>query len=557
MKKKFINYKISKKLKITFTSILAAFVIFMVISVFSLSNVAGKVKQFYNDAYTITGAARSAQQAFISIQKTIYQLTANFDKTAELTEQLDSYSAEFNDNFNIISENFNDTKGLISQFSDEITDSQATRDKIMALIEAGDPSAADVLENEYMPVITSAQNILDEVIAECNVQAEQFVRLSTLTLWFSLSFMLVVFILVVIAVIFFYRRIYSGIKTPVDQLEEAAIRFSQGDLDSVIEYHSEDELGILADSLRHTLDTLKGYISNISFVLNRMANKDMTVTVDIDYMGEFGNIKSAMITIEKSMNDTIHRIEDMSQQVVASATQISQASQSVAEGAMDQSSAVEELLATVNEMTSEVDKNAESAERVSHESEKSVKIVEDGNKYMQELLSVMNKITSRAEEISNITKMVNEISDQTNLLSLNASIEAARAGEAGKGFAVVANEIGNLANESAKATKNIDELLNQTLSVVDEGSKLATQTASVLNDVVIASEGTNTSINSISDACSNQAGSLKQVLEGLQQIADVVQSNSAVSEETSASSEELMAETEHVAQMLGEFTLSK
>lgn len=557
MKKKFVNYKISRKLKITFSSIMAAFLIFMAVSVFSLSNMAQDVKEFYDDAYTITEAARGTQQAFISIQKTIYQLTGNFDRTDELLEQLNGYSAAFNECFNTVSEKYDDKEGLMEDFLAQIVGSQDTRDKILSLIAEANPEAVTVLEEEYMPVINTAQGIMDQVIADCNGQAEHFVQMSRLTLWLSLAAMAVVFLVVVFFVLYFYRLICDGIKTPVTQLEEAAVRFSKGDLNGVIEYQSEDELGSLADSLRGTLGALKEYISNISTVLNRMAEKDMTVTVDIDYAGDFGKIKDAMLTIAGAMNETMHRIDGMAQQVSASAAQISQASQSVAEGAMDQSSAVEELLATVSGITGEVDQNAESAQRVSMESEKSVRIVEDGNRYMQELVGVMNKITARAEEISNITKMVNEISDQTNLLSLNASIEAARAGAAGKGFAVVANEIGNLANESANATREIDNLLKQTLSVVDEGSRLAEQTASVLKDVVTASEETNTSIGTISQACSRQADSLKDVLQGLQQIADVVQSNSAISEETSASSEELQSETEQVANMLKEFTLAR
>lgn len=128
MKKKFVNFKMSKKLKITFTGILAAFILFMLVSVISLSNVSGNLKKFYNEAYVITEAAHGTQEAFISIQKTIYQLTSNFDKTEELLEQLNYYSAEFNANFETVSQNFDDKEGLLNEFLSQIKNSQDTRD---------------------------------------------------------------------------------------------------------------------------------------------------------------------------------------------------------------------------------------------------------------------------------------------------------------------------------------------------------------------------------------------------------------------------------------------
>ena len=153
--------------------------------------------------------------------------------------------------------------------------------------------------------------------------------------------------------------------------------------------------------------------------------------------------------------------------------------------------------------------------------------------------------------------MIDEISSQTNLLSLNASIEAARAGEHGRGFAVVANEIGKLANECALAAKNSTELIQKTLEVVENGSALTNKTADVFHAIVKDSEETKNLVSGIDEACSGQSHSLEEILIVVNQIAKVTESNALASEETAASSEKLSEEAKLLHSMLDEFELRK
>ena len=164
--------------------------------------------------------------------------------------------------------------------------------------------------------------------------------------------------------------------------------------------------------------------------------------------------------------------------------QISEASQSLADGATDQSSSVQQLLATMTNLSAQVEGNAKDARTVSAKSVESQEIINKGNNHMNELMKAMEEISKASERISDIITVIDGISGQTNLLALNASIEAARAGENGKGFAVVANEIGKLANETSESTKITAELINQSLEAVKVGERLAKETASILLQVV-------------------------------------------------------------------------
>lgn len=148
------------------------------------------------------------------------------------------------------------------------------------------------------------------------------------------------------------------------------------------------------------------------------------------------------------------------------AGQIAQAAQALAEGAVNQAAAVEELLATITDISGQVRENAEYAKNAAEDADDVKNNIEHSNQEMRQLVNAMEEINECSNAISAIIANIEEIADQTNLLSLNASIEAARAGEMGKGFAVVANEVGNLSRESVLAVQKSTELIQNSINAV-------------------------------------------------------------------------------------------
>ncbi|HEX3075406.1 MAG TPA: HAMP domain-containing methyl-accepting chemotaxis protein, partial [Lachnospiraceae bacterium] len=363
------------------------------------------------------------------------------------------------------------------------------------------------------------------------------------------------------ATFIFVRRISRKLKNdfvePIFEIEAAAKEISKGNLKVQINYRKQDEFGQLANSLRNTVANLDSYISNIAYVLGSIANKNMDVSVDIDYIGDFAPIKESMIEITNELSRTMSNIKEVAGQVSDGADQIQQASGVIALGATDQSAAVEELFATINVVSDQVTENAKNAKGVAVITNNFVHEVEAGNDSMQNLLDAMSGIEEQSKEIISIIQVINGIAEQTNLLSLNASIEAARAGEQGKGFAVVASEIGKLANDCSKAAGDTEKLIRNTLGTVKAGVGLADETADVLKKIVKTSEETNILVSRISAASEEQTASLQDVLHGIQQIAEVAQSNSATSQQTNASSEELVMQAEKVSELLSEFALKE
>jgi len=167
----------------------------------------------------------------------------------------------------------------------------------------------------------------------------------------------------------------------------------------------------------------------------------------------------------------------------------------------------------------------------------------------------MDKIQESSNKVVGIIKTIEDIAEQTNLLSLNASIEAARAGEAGRGFAVVAGEIGNLANESARAVNTTRDLIGVSLSEIEKGNALAKAVVDSLSQAVNKVEEVNEMIQRTAESAETQMQSVNQIRDGVEEMSQSIQDNSAMAEETSATSEELAAQAVTLNELVQMFEL--
>ena len=183
-------------------------------------------------------------------------------------------------------------------------------------------------------------------------------------------------------------------------------------------------------------------------------------------------------------------------------------------------------------------------------------MMEESQNQMSHMRDAMNKIQDASNKVVGIIKTIEDIAEQTNLLSLNASIEAARAGEAGRGFAVVAGEIGNLANESARAVNITRELIGVSLEEIKNGNALVDDVVKALEDAVAKVGDVNGMIQKTAENAVMQMQSMNQIRLGVEEMAQGIQDNSAMAEETSATSEELAAQVVTLNELVGKFELN-
>lgn len=369
---------------------------------------------------------------------------------------------------------------------------------------------------------------------------------------------LIVLISIVVAV-FMVRRLADNIGTPIYQCAERLSALAKGDLHSEVPpISSQDETLILANATQDIVTDMKKIIGDVDYILGEMSDNNFGVHSKAreSYIGDFKGILEAVRKIKYSLTDTINHIKESSEQVGLGSTQLADGAQSLAEGATDQAASVQELLATVNDVAEQVQRNTEHALSMN---KKTMEIGEQANAssaYINEMTKAMGKISEASMQISNIIQTIEEIADQTNLLSLNASIEAARAGEAGRGFAVVAGEIGHLANQCTDAVEDTRKLIQAALSEVESGNRIADEMANVLQGVIDGMDEIVKAVEAVTENSNEQNVSMQQVNDAIEIISEVVQTNSAAAEQTSATSQELSAQATELNDMIDKFQLS-
>ena len=429
---------------------------------------------------------------------------------------------------------------------------------IMEKIKSGDKDkAVDSILNDCTPALNKAVEIairLDEITDE---QSSRSVRVTVIFAVAGVACIIVCLVLAWKLTTKTGKKVLETILVPLREVEAVAQELTDGNLHSTLEYHSDDEIGRLAHSMRKSIRILGSYVDDIGRAMKMFADGNFDVQPEVEWKGDFVGILNSFMMFEKSMAEVIKGIQHVSDEVSSAAEQVAASSNDLADGATNQAAVVEELTATVTGVSEQVEKNSKTAKEISGRVDELGNAILESNGKMKDMVDSMNEINGASKEIDKIIATINEIAAQTNLLALNASIEAARAGEAGKGFAVVANQVNVLADQSAQAAKESATLIETSVKAVEKGMVIAGQTASQLQEVAENSQIITKEVTNIADTLETQATEIKQINDGIEQINDVVQTNSATSEECAASSQEMSSEAENLREMIQKFKIAE
>lgn len=420
-----------------------------------------------------------------------------------------------------------------------------------------DENATDAILNDCTPALNKVVEIaikLDELTDEASSETVRNMVVCTVA----------GFVVIIVCLVFAFtltrktsKRVLETILEPLHAIEDVAMELTEGNLHSTLEYHSDDEIGKLAHSMRKSIRILGTYVDDIDRSMKLFSEGNFDVHPEVEWRGDFVGILNSFMAFQASMAGTIKGIQNVSNEVSGAAEQVASSSNDLADGATNQAAVVEELTATVTGVSEQVEKNSQSAKEISVKVDELGNAISESNGKMHEMVDSMHEISEASKEIDKIITTINEIASQTNLLALNASIEAARAGEAGKGFAVVANQVNVLADQSAQAAKESATLIETSVKAVEKGMVIAGQTAAQLEEVAENSKVITTEVTNIAETLETQTTEIKQINEGIEQINDVVQTNSATSEECAAASQEMSSEAESLREMIRKFKVAE
>ena len=312
----------------------------------------------------------------------------------------------------------------------------------------------------------------------------------------------------------------------------------------------------LAEGLNLLLDNTEKSLQATSEVLGRVAEGDLTQTIDVKFSGIFGKLS-------EDTNATVLRLREVVGQIQHAADAINTASKEIAAGNSDlssrteqQASSLEETASSMEELNATVKANTESAEHASTLATRSNEIGVRGGEAVQRVVKTMELIQGSSRKIADIIGVIDSIAFQTNILALNAAVEAARAGEQGRGFAVVATEVRNLAHRSAEAAKEIKGLIGESNTRVDEGAKLVSEAGDTMEEVVGTFELVAGLIGEIAEASHEQANGISQVTQAVSQMDEVTQQNAALVEQAAAAAESLEEQARALVTAVAMFQLA-
>lgn len=325
--------------------------------------------------------------------------------------------------------------------------------------------------------------------------------------------------------------------------------FSAEDEKSAIIVARKDEIGQTCSAVLNIVRLLNIRLSYLEQVAKGDFTQDIVAVSDRDSMA---NSLNSMLT---SFHGLFGQILSVSSQVSASAKHLSDASQMMAHGAGEQAGSVEELVATIQQINTQADENAQRAQQVGELANHIAHNVADTEQATNRLVDGVNRTFEANQNISKLIKMIDDIAFQTNILALNAAVEAARAGQHGRGFAVVAEEVKNLATRSAETAKQTADMVAVSQKTATDSQQLAAEAQASLLKIKSDISLVGDAVQQLRDNAQGQATAVTQITGGIEEISKVVQSNSASAEQSAAASEEMAGQADLLQQLTAQVKL--
>lgn len=409
--------------------------------------------------------------------------------------------------------------------------SEANNSFLSALSEFGQSEKNEVIElkDEKGRVVYVAKTKIPETdwvifssVPQKDVQADA-IRFRNA----ALLYMLIILAVILGAITITIRRIISR---PIRRLSDGIVRVSEGDFTTTLSIDRADEIGLISSEITSYVDQMRGTLKTIRDRVDKLKNNSTTSMESATFMASRAEEQSTSM-------EQIHKAVD---EIAKAVTVLADSAQGLAHS-MDE---LTNMGHGTNEIMVKLVDQANLGQKDMLQVEEEMNHITDSMNSMNEVVGI---VRTSADKINEMVSMIDSISEQTNLLSLNASIEAARAGEAGKGFAVVAGEIGSLAANSRNAAKKITEIVAQITGEIGSLSEQSKSNMAAIEQSGDAVKKTGQSFHSIVEELNTAAATLDDMIVRMREVNEIAVNVASISEEQSASTAEVTTTAENLA----------
>ncbi|WP_242003617.1 methyl-accepting chemotaxis protein [Brachyspira aalborgi] len=348
-----------------------------------------------------------------------------------------------------------------------------------------------------------------------------------------------------------YRPWVLGISMTKQEIEKDNVRVVRAII--IISLVSIIIMAILVSLFIKSITTPLGLITGLS---KEIADGDLRTTKQkIHRKDELGELSNAFVAMRKKLVATIHKVEDSANQISAAAKELAEQNTDLSRRTESQAASIEETSASMNEISNNIRQSSNDSVNGNKMIMDSKDSIENAGNIISETTKNIEEVHEASSKIKDITKIIEDIAFQTNILALNASVEAARAGEQGKGFAVVASEVRNLAQTTQTSVKSITDLIENVYNKIDKATETARESQTIFVEIQNKIDEASTMMQNISHSAVEQQSGIDQIKIAIEEMDTTTQRNAALVEEATASADVLFSQSKELMDAIHIFQL--